>query len=258
MREVDGGNNDKATVGFGEIWGSVAFPFANGFIVALDADIRHDRYRKSSDFDDDEDPDFHFGGAVHALYNFTPDSRGGVFVSYNDTRSQGDPVSDAYNVWIVGLEGQSFIADNVMVYGQIGYGFKGRDGQDDDEGFNKGIAARAGAFYFMTDRTTLNLDVEFAGSENYIDSSDPGRFFGATLGGETQVAQNSPWFVNYYARYDHINSTDEGDHLDEWQIGLGVKYVFGASSAREAARRGKSIGTPRMPVRASAWTEYID
>jgi hypothetical protein len=67
-----------------------------------------------------------------------------------------------------------------------------------------------------------------------------------------------PLFFTCFGRYDYINSTDEGDSLNEMQVGIGLRYYFGADSPRGAARKGLSIGMPRLPTRASAWTEYID
>jgi len=64
-----------------------------------------------------------------------------LFTLGSDHQTMG---SNTYDVWIVGVEGQSFIAGNLRAYARVGYGFKGRDGDDDDEGFNDGIAAGLG------------------------------------------------------------------------------------------------------------------
>ena len=104
--------------------------------------------------------------------------------------------------------------------------------------------------YDFTSNTTFNFDFEIGASENYIDSSDPGRFFGVTIGGQTKIMSDSPLYATYFARYDHISGTDESDAVDETQFGVGLRYAFGGGS--------NLIGSPRLPVRASAWTEYID
>ena len=56
----------------------------------------------------------------------------------------------------------------------------------------------------------------------------------------------------------NCGTATENDKVSELSVGLGIKYVFGADSSREAARAGKSIGTPLLPGRASIWTEFID
>jgi hypothetical protein len=60
------------------------------------------------------------------------------------------------------------------------------------------------------------------------------------------------------ARYTMIDATTESDFVEEVEFGVGLKLVFGAGTPREAARAGRSIGTPDLPLRASAWTEFLD
>lgn len=117
---------------------------------------------------------------------------------------------------------------------------------------------RSGLTYFMTDSNAINADFEFAGSRNYIDSSDPGRFYGFTLSQEFAVSQSMPLFAEYGVSYSHISGTDEGEQVDEWFLFAGIKYTFGQATVRDRWTNGLAIGSPRLPVRGSAWTEYID
>jgi len=257
VREADS-NPDEGKVGFASLDGSITVPFADTWLVSLDAYARHDDFKKEEDFDDQEDPEREYMLGAHLLYQFTPDTRAGLLVGYGDTLAQDHDKDDAYNVWMIGGEVHHFYDENLMVYAQFGYAFKGRDGNDDGQGFTGGLFSRVGVTYFSGERSTLNLDIEMAETESYIDGNDPGFFFGASVNYQHQLMESMPLFFTCFGRYDHINSTDEGDSLNEMQVGIGLRYYFGADSPRGAARKGLSIGMPRLPTRASAWTEYID
>jgi len=257
VREFDGSSQlDDGDVWFAAVDGSITIPFATTWLITLDAYARYDDFESADNIDSDEDPEWEYTLGGHLLYQFTPDTRAGLLVGYGDTRPQDNDRGDAYDVWMVGGELHHFISDDLMFYTQFGYAFKGRDGQDDDEGYSGGLFGRVGATYFIGERSTLNLDVEFAGTTNYSDD-EHGRFFGGTLSYLQQLGDSSPLYFTCFGRYDHINGLDEGG-VDEWQVGIGLRYVFGAGSQRDAARKGASIGMPRLPTRASAWTEYID
>jgi hypothetical protein len=127
------------------------------------------------------------------------------------------------------------------------------------EGFNDGAVVRLGATYFIAEHSALTLDLEYAEADPYIDGSDAGRFSSFGLSGETRLATDLPLYATYGVRKVRIDATTETDGVDEVQIGLGVKVLFGgAGSPREAARAGRTIGLPHLPGRASAWTEFID
>ena len=258
VREADGGNVDSGKLGFASIDGSITVPFANDWLISLDAYARHDDFEGQEDFDSNEDPEREYMLGVHLLRQFTPDTRAGLLLGYGDTLPQDHDIDDAYNVLMIGGEVHHFFAEDLMFYAQLGHAFKGRDGQDDGEGFTGGLFARGGVTYFSSERSTINLDIEMAQSNNYVDSSDPGYFFGASVNSQYQLTESTPLYFTCFGRYDHINSTDQGDAINEMQVGIGLRYYFGADSPREAARKGLSIGMPRLPTRASAWTEYID
>lgn len=227
--------------------GSIEFDLNQSIWVAIDANYRYDDF--GGDFDDDEDPQSEYTVGAHILRDFGGDTRAGILLAYGDTRPQDYDVEDSYDVYLVGLEAQTNLADNVMVYAQLGFGDKIRD-VDTDEGFNDGMFARFGMQYTYSESTTFTADFEMAGNQTYVDNNDPGRFFGITFSGETRLPTEMPLSANYYVRYDHLDSTDEGEAVDEIQAGIGIRYVFGSGST--------SIGTPRLPTRASAWTEWMD
>ena len=259
-KEVDGNQNftDKASVPFSGLNLSITLPKRNNFLMTVDGDFRWDGFKNSGDFNDSEDPSWQYNVGFHVLKQLNEDSRAGVFVNYGDTKSQDEPAEEEYNLLMGGFEAHHFLYDDLMLYTQIGYGQKGRDGDQETEGFAGGLVSRWGATYFMSETSSFNVDLEFSTTYNYIDSSDPGRFFGTTLTYKTQPWEDSPMIMSLFGRMDHISSTDEGDSVEEWQLGFGMKYYYGAGSQMEAARKGASLGMPRLPTRASAWTEWID
>lgn len=254
LREADG-SPDQSLVPFGAVDMSVAVRMPN-FTLGFETVVRYDHLR--APFDDGEDPAWAGTGAIHGLQDIGQ-TRVGGFVQVGLTLPQDqDFYGGTYHYWLAGIEGQAFLASNVLVYGQGGYGNKFPGfGDEEFEGFYRGIVARTGLVYFTSDRSAITADFEFAASKGYIDTDDPGRHFGFSLTGETQV-RDSPLFISYGAGYVHINATDEGDQIDEMTFAIGLDFVFGAGSIRERWTNGLAIGSPRLPVRASAWTEWID
>jgi hypothetical protein len=258
-RAVNGGTSQqKETVNFWSLNGDVSFPVGPNFLVGLDATYRYDDFSSGGDFSDAEDPKSDMTATIRALYRFNPDTRAGVFLNYGEQTPQDGDSADAYDYYLVGIEGQTMLADDILIFGQAAVGDKVSDGQDVDEGFNGGLVLRAGTAYFLNDRTALILDLEYAAARNYIDSSDPGRFFGVAFGAETRLNVAAPLFLNYGVTFNNLSSTDEGEVMEELTFGVGLKYVFGADTPRERWTKGIGYGGPRLPVRASAWTEWAD
>jgi hypothetical protein len=250
--------DDEANVGFGEISGSYSFNAGPRLLLGFDANFRVDDLASDPDFDDEEDPESRYNLGAHALWETGVDTRLGGFLAYGDTRMQDEAPDNNYDYWVVGVEARHFFSDNLMGYAQIGIGDKGRIGDDEGEGFNEGKVARLGATYFVKDHSAFTLDLELASADPYIDGEDKGDFFAATLSGETRLATDMPLMATYYIRHSDIDATTQVDAVEELEIGLGIKFVFGAGSPREAARAGRSIGVPQLPGRASAWTEFLD
>jgi hypothetical protein len=256
--DVDDTEGDTASVGFAIIDGSYSFHVAPRVLLGFDANFRFDDLASDPDFNDEEDPESQLVLGAHALWELGADTRLGGFLAYGDTKMQDEVPSNNYDYYLVGLEARHFVNDNVMLYGQLALGDKVRDGDDEGEGLNDGQVVRLGATYFAGERSAFTLDLEYATASPYIDGDDDGEFFGATLSGETRLGTQAPLFATYYVRYDDIDATTENDKIEELTVGIGIKYMFGAGSSREAARAGRSIGTPHLPARASIWTERID
>lgn len=258
LNSVTDDDDDSADVWFGTVDGSITLPFYGPNLLVLDGYARYDDLSSDGDYDDDEDPEFEYSFGAHYLRQFTDDTRAGFFVSYGDTRAQDESAHDSYDVLMYGLEAHHFFSDQVMIFAQLGYGTKVRDAQSDDEGFDGGMIGRFGISYFPDQKSAFTLEFEAAGASDYIDGDDNGRFFGTTLSYQRQLTDDMPLYFTCFGRYDFIDATTEEDYVEEMQVGIGLRYYFGAGSPQEAARKGLSIGSPRLPVRASAYTEYLD
>ena len=258
-REGDSGPwQDKADVASVRLNATGAWAVGNGFVLGADLDLRWDDFSGGGDFDDTEDPDWQYSLGLHGLKQLNDRTRVGVFASFGEQIPQDSDSGDAYDVWLVGLEGQTLLADNVLVFGQIGGGSKLSEGDDDDEGFKDGWVLRAGATWFASDKTAVALSVEHSRTQSYIDGDDPGRFWDVTLAGETRLPTQAPLLATYGISYSLFDSTDEGDDVEETRLFAGIKYLIGADSPRDRWVNGIAYGTPVTPLRASAWTEWAD
>ena len=252
------GDKDTATVGSVELSGDIAFPVGNNYMIGIDGKYRFDDLSSTQDFDNDEDPETQYSFTIHALKNFSDTTRAGIFLNYGRQSSQNETRWEDFDYAMIGVEGQTMISDDFLLYGQVGLGDKVRDGEDDEEGFNNGMTIRTGFNYFVSERTALNMDFEFAGSNYFIDGRDPGRYYGFSFGAETRLKPNAPLMINYGISYTNIHSIGEGQGIEEFGANIGIKYVLGANTPLERWTNGIAIGAPRLPVRASAWTEFID
>lgn len=257
-REVDGSGPEEDIAPHGVVDLSMAYRSASGFTFGMEGALRFDHFGGTiaEFFADYEVPALQGVLALHALSG-QDGWRIGMFGQIGASLPVSYDWNDAYAYWLAGFSGQLFLADNVLVYKQIGFGNKLAGADSENEGFVRGMVLRGGMTYFASTALALNADFEFARSKNYIDSSDPGRHFGFSFGAQRQIGQ-SGLFVNAEASYAIFNAPDEGDGIEEYAFALGVDYVFGAQSVRDRWVNGLAIGSPRLPVRAGAWTEWLD
>jgi hypothetical protein len=256
--------------GFGGVEGSYSFGVAPGMLLGFDASWRADAAASDADFDFFGAPEGQAVLAARALWDLGPDTRLGGFVAYGTMRNQQlvDPALGFrdFDYWLYGIEARHFLSDDLLVFGQLGLGDDdGGDGLTIDgvplnngEGFNSGRVVRLGATWFAGDRSAFTADIEYATADPYVDGTDAGEFFGVTLGGETRISAAMPLFATYALQSNWLDATTQGSSVRETSVGIGIRYVFGAETPREAARAGRSIGTPDLPARASVWTIFND
>jgi hypothetical protein len=244
---------------FVSIKGSYSFPIGERLLLGFDADWRRANYSAAFGPALGEPPESQAQLGAHLLWSLNDDTRLGGFVSYGDTRMVDRPRDENYDYFLIGVEARHFFNDNLMGFAQLAAGDKVRDGDDAGEGFKNGAVVRLGATYFVADHSALTIDVEYAEASPYIDGNDDGRFTSVSFSGETRLATDLPLYATYSVSNVRIDSTTENDVVEELQVGVGIKVLFGkAASSRESFRAGRSIGLPTLPGRASGWTEFLD
>lgn len=260
VRDLEDGQSNDENVAFLDVDGSFSLAVSDDMSLIVDGMFRKDffggsQFDLSAGPDDVESLDWQFMVGGHWLANVGEASRVGVMGGYGDS---SNAENESYSLMILGVEGQTFIDSNLMVYAQAGWGDQ-ISGDQSDQGFQNGVFGRIGVTYFVADHTALNMDIEHARVAEYIDGSDAGRFTSVALNGETVLPfEEAPLSILYRAGFNNLDATTEGDKAKEWEVGLGLKFAFGVTSPREAALAGGSLGMPSLPIRASHYTSTLD
>lgn len=278
VNEIDGWDTytSSGLFPYQEFDGRIVQDLNNSLKVAFDVHYRQEGYHRddttkeeeSDTFGKDEAPDVVGTIGLHGYYNL-PNSLVGGFIGYTDTRPQDNDKEDAYDALILGISGQNFFADNVLIFGQVSASNKVRDGENDkgaqgqytyDEGIDEGYGLGAGVQLFMSDMQALTLDLEIMSVSNYVDSNDPGRGYGYIATYEKMIeGLFAPIVLSSQLGYAHISGTDEGDAVDELTANFGIRILFGeATDLRSRAETGANLDTPYLPGRMAGWTEWID
>ncbi|WP_341368880.1 hypothetical protein [Yoonia sp. BS5-3] len=259
VAEYDQPTPELSTVGAATLNGRFAYQPNDTMIYAGDFFLRYDDFANGTqgDFTDNEDPELRGQIGLQALYALTDATRAGGFFSYADQRSQSQDIADEYDTWLLGLTAQTDLSDAFLGYAQLAHGSNTK-GDDAGEGFNAGSVVRGGLVYFASDALIIAADLQLAGTPNYIDDDDLGYFNSFELMAEMQLGQSLPLTTEFGLRRSVITSSDEDDHLSEIEAFVGVNYNFGGASLTDKWRNGVAYGTPDLPARASAWTEWAD
>jgi len=143
---------------------------------------------------------------------------GGVYATKNLT------------VWSAGVEGQTALAPNVVLYGQAGYGYSG-----DLDNANL-WAVRGELRYFFTD----NVKLQGQAGWSKVDTDNTGSFDTWTVGatGEYQFA-GTPWSI--LASYDYADSHDLDVKSNTFRIG--GRYTFGGATVKARDAAGADLGS---------------
>ncbi len=251
---------DENTAVTATIAGEIGTRVAERWVLGLAGTYRRDErdYSCTDCFEADEDPQQQYTLALHALYDLSDTTRIGGFLDYGRAIPRDAPTSNEYDYVLVGAQAQHFVTDSLLMFGQIGLGDKVGNGQDSTEGFNDGIALRAGAVHLLPRDSYLRGDIEFAATHSYIDGDDRGRFLGASVEYGRRLGANSPLYLTAGLNLARFDSTTENDDLHDIEAMVGLRWTFGNTAYRDRWAKGIEIGTPRLPVRASGWTETLD
>lgn len=250
-----GAEGDNA--GFGSVAGSLGLPVGDNTTLSFDLHYRGD------DFSDTQPggygnnaPIDSYGVAAHLIHGLTPSLDVGAFYAYGDGSRHDRGTSDQYDVHLAGLEMRAHLQD-VTVFAQLAQGYKGRDGEDAFNGFDKGISTRLGIVTAIGESSSLMLDGEYSFAPDMFEGEDDGKFYGLKLSGETPVPGFQNVYLTAFAAYQKFDSTTETDVIVEKQVGLGLRFYFNQNNLLETLRQRGSIGTPNLPVRASNWTDEL-
>lgn len=131
-------------------------------------------------------------------------------------------------VWSLGLEGQTEVAPNVVLYGQAGWGYS-----DDLDNANL-WAVRGEARYFVNDNAKLQAQAGWS----KVDTDHVGSYDTWTIGveGEYQFA-GTPWSI--LASYDYADSHDLDVKANTFRIG--GRYTFGGATLKQRDAAGADL-----------------
>ncbi|MDP4823136.1 MAG: hypothetical protein NWR47_04225, partial [Aestuariivirgaceae bacterium] len=198
-----------------------------------------------------------YGLGAHLSRNVGPSLDLGLFYAYGDGSRHNKSTSDQYDVHLAGVEMRARLDESLIAFAQVAQGFKGRDGEDAFNGFDKGLATRLGLVMALGESSSLMLDGEYSFAPDMFEGEDNGKFYGLKLSGETPLPGFRNVYATAFAAYQKFDSTTETDVITEKQAGLGLRFYFNQNNRFENLRLGGSIGTPHLPVRASTWTDEL-
>jgi hypothetical protein len=233
--------------------GAVSFPLGDTVSVQLDG--QSEFYDRGKDLDDPLSA--HMFGA-HLSLRDPGTGLVGLFAG-GGISTNGESGNGSEGIgYLAGLEGQFYI-DNFTLYGQAGYAnFAVDDASPDDEGFTDGWFASAEARYFIHEDFMLSANLAYGATGSYADGDDNGEIWNWGAGAKLRLADSMPLYGTLTYRGGTYTETEDDIQGTEHAVLVGVSMAFGASNLQENDRRGATLATPMLPVRAAAWTEAID
>ena len=234
--------------------GAYAMPLANGAAVVVDGLIHFDNF---------DDPNPHWGtesvlqyqASAHYLHPLGDSLTLGGFAGYG--LALFDETDEEYQVGFVGASLFFDASDAISLFGQAGYGTSFDADAMDSAGFYNGYVIRAGVVYSGLSFATIRLEGEYASTEEYEDSSEPGEMWTVAILGESAVGASEKLVATYGVRYASFDALTDSNEMAETSINLGVKYMFGGGSIDKFYDIGY-VGSPYLPLRGSFWTPHMD
>ena len=170
----------------------------------------------------------------------------------------GDDAGDEIGV-LAGVEGQ-FYLDNVTLYAQAGWGDIIMD-SDPHEGFDNGWFARGVVRYFFSENFLLQGEIAYGWVDEYTDGNEAGDIWNWGVLGKIGLSDSMPIYGTVEYRGGHYREHGGGDEAKsvyENALLIGLDFAFGAPSLFDNDRRGATLDTPMLPVRAAAWAQSVD
>lgn len=242
--------NDAVSYG---IDGAYAFVLNGGAAIVADATVQISGYDISAVDNEVSQPQYQ--ASVHYLHPLNNGLILNAFAGYG--MAPFEDSDEKYQVGFVGGGVYYQTSQALAVFGQAGYGTSFDEAAMSSAGFYNGYFVRAGVEYSGLAKTILRGEAEYASTEVYEDSAEPGEMWTVGLSGETAIGSAGNIVATYGVRYGFYDALNDPDEVGETTISLGAKYMFGGGSSQRFADIGY-VGTPYLPLRASFWTPEMD
>ncbi len=233
--------------------GAYAFILNNGAAIVVDGMLRSDNY--DNDITDNEDALINYQASVHYLRGVGSSLRVGGFVGYGVA-----PFVDTNEVYQVGFAGATALYNtsaNLALFGQLAYGTSFDPDAMSSAGFYNGGVVRAGVIYSGFSFATIRAEAEYAFTEEYEDSDEPGEMWTIAVTGESAIPAVDNLYVSYGVRYAGFDAITDPDYVNEASAKVEVKYMFGGGTPERFTEIGY-VGSPYLPLRGSFWTPAMD
>lgn len=250
---VNPNDNDESTSISPSIEGAYVFALGNGASIVVDAMARMDNYDPAMTDNEVSMPQYQAN--VSYLQPLSEKLIIGGFIGYG--MAPFEDSNERYQVGTVGGSAVYMVSDATSIFAQAGYGTSFNPAAMNSSGFYNGYFIRAGAIYTGFEALTIRAEAEYAASEEYEDSSEPGEFWSVAIIGESDLAAVENLSITYGLRYASFNALNDPDFAQETTASLGVKYMFGGGTTEKFRNIGY-LGTPYLPLRASFWTPEMD
>ena len=236
-----------------KIDGAYAFTLGNGGTLVVDGMYRVDNYVPSTHDGDASLPQYQ--ASVHYIHPMSGNLSLNGFAGYGV--APFDDTNEVYQVGFVGAGVTYVSSDTTSFFGQAGYGTSGDADAMSSAGFYNGYFVRAGVIYTGMESAIIRVDAEYAATEEYEDSSEPGEMWSVAVSGESQLGSNENLVVTYGVGYGFYDAVGDPDLLAETTASVGVRYMFGGATPSKFASLGY-VGSPNLPLRGSFWTPTMD
>lgn len=241
---------DDQSYGLLGLDGDISIPLASSISVQLDA--LGETYDTDEPSGERENLESLLLGGGHVSWRNPEKGLVGVFAGGSSGRTaRAQNENHAY--W-GGVEGQAYLSDFTF-YGQVAWA--GGDVEDTEETFDNSYAVRGVARYFLADNKKIEVEASFTESNDVIDRIDDMDVYGWGAGYEFQLS-DTPWNLHANYRGMRIDTTTEGETLNDHAFIVGVSYLFGARSLKHNDRYGATLDQPQIVGRAVNWIEPLD
>jgi len=233
--------------------GAYAFVLGNGAAIVADATVQISGYDDNITGNEPSQPQYQ--ASVHYLHPLNSGLILNAFAGYG--MAPFEDGNEDYQVGFVGGGAYYKTSDTLAVFGQAGYGTSFDEAAMSSGGFYNGVFVRAGVEFSGLGNTILRGEVEYASTEVYEDSSEPGDMWAVGISGETAIGAIENVVATYGVRHGFYDALNDSDDVAETSISVGAKYMFGGGSSQGFADIGY-VGTPYLPLRASFWTPEMN